>query len=206
MLKKNVPLLVSAIGGVIIVIEYFVKMPVLSTIAKEIQSWTVLISAFLLGIGMTNLLLVNIRALAAKKADILDTVVLVGGMISMFVVTAFNTQFKQAYEWLFYEIYAPLGTAVFSLLMYSMASAGFRAVRAKSLESSVFLFAAVISMLGVAPVGEVISKYIPVTYDWLLTIPNMAAQRGITVGASVGAMAVSLRVLLGIERRHIGME
>jgi hypothetical protein len=76
----------------------------------------------------------------------------------------------------------------------------------KSFESTVFLIGAVVAMLGVAPVGEVISKQIPAFYDWMLKVPNMAAQRGITIAAAVGAMAASLRVLLGIERRYIGME
>ncbi len=205
MTKRVVPLWIATIAGAIIMLDYFVAIPGLSNIAKEIQSWTVLISAFLLGIGMMNLLVVNIRGMR-NKGDTLDAVVLIGAMVVMFVVTLFNKQFDAAYRWLFYEIYAPLGTAVFSLLMYSMASAAFRAITAKSLESTVFLIAAIVSMLGVAPVGEVISRQIPTFYQWLLTVPNMAAQRGITIAAAVGAMAVSLRVLLGIERRYIGME
>lgn len=206
MLTKTLPIWLASIGGIIVVVEYFINVPVLSAISKEIQSWTVLISAFLLGIGMVNLFLVNLRELRNKKTDLLDTLVLLGGCAFMFIITLFDTQFKAVYQWMFYEIYAPLGTAVFSLLMYSMASAAFRAIRLKSLEATVFLIAAVVAMLGVAPVGEVIWKQIPVIYQWLLTVPNMAGQRGITIGAAVGAMAAGLRVLLGIERRYVGSE
>lgn len=205
-MQRQLPIWVAGGVGTLITVEYFLKIPALTALSKEIQSWTVLISAFLLGVGMVNLLMVNIRGIRNKKTDELDAVVLIGAMLAMFIVTVFNKQMPAAYNWLFHEIYAPLGTAVFSLLMYSMASAAFRAIRVRSVESTIFLIAAAAAMLGVAPVGEVISKQIPAFYNWLLKVPNLAGQRGITIGAAVGAMAASLRVILGIERRYIGME
>ncbi len=203
---RKLPVYIATIAGMILMIDYFINIPALTKVASEIQAWTVLISAFLLGIGMVNLLLVNIRGLQTRRTDILDNIVLIGALVVMFVVTLFSDQFDTAYRWLFHEIYAPLGTAVFSLLMYAMASAAYRAIRLKSIESTVFLIAAVTAMLGVAPVGETISPQIPKFYTWMLQVLNMAGQRGIIMGGAIGAMAASLRVLLGIERRHIGLE
>lgn len=36
-----------------------------------------------------------------------------------------------------------------------------------------------------------------------MDIPNAAATRGILIGAALGALAMSLRILLGIERTYL---
>ena len=204
--RRSIPVLVGSLTGFCLLLDYFLNIPLLSSISREIQSWPIIVSAFLLSLGMINLILVNVRAVRNKRADYLDTGVLLFGMIAMFIVTLFDKQLKAWYDFMFYDVYAPTSNAVYSLLMYSTACAAFRGLRAKSLESAIFLLAAAIAMLGVAPVGEVISKQLPVAYNWILTIPNMAGQRGITISAAIGAMSAGLRVLLGIERRAVGAE
>ena len=39
MLKRQVPIAVSIIVGIIVVDEYFFKVPWMSSISKEMQSW-----------------------------------------------------------------------------------------------------------------------------------------------------------------------
>lgn len=204
MLKRQVPIIVSMLVGIIVVGEYFLKLPWLKSISKEIQSWVVLVSAFLIVVGMVNSVQVNGRSFRNKKIGVLDIVLLLGGLVVMFVVTYFDKQFAAAYKFMFTNVYSTLGNAASGLLMYSTASATFRGLRAKSAESAAFLLAAAIGMLGLAPIGAVIWDKLPGIYDWFLKFPNVAGQRGITIGSSIGAMAASLRVLLGIERRFTG--
>lgn len=204
MLKKQIPLLVSILVGIIVVGEYFLNLPLLTGISKEIQSWAVLVSAFLIVVGMVNSIQVNARAFRDKKIGVLDIFVIIGGIVVMFIVTYFNEQFSAAYKFLFDNVYSTLGNAASGILMYSTPSATFRGLRAKSSGSLAFLLAAVIGMLGLAPLGAAIWNKLPTMYEWFLEIPNVAGQRGITVSASIGAMAASLRVLLGIERRFAG--
>jgi hypothetical protein len=64
-------------------------------------------------------------------------------------------------------------------------------------------------MLVRVPMGEAllnqISTLIP---EWLNTYimggANMAVQRGIIIGAALGAASMSLRIILGIERMYMG--
>jgi hypothetical protein len=39
--------------------------------------------------------------------------------------------------------------------------------------------------------------------DWLMSIPQAAASRGISIGLTLGGIAMSLRIILGIERTYM---
>ena len=39
--------------------------------------------------------------------------------------------------------------------------------------------------------------------DWIMDIPQTAAKRGIFIGATLGGIAMSIRIILGIERTYI---
>jgi hypothetical protein len=72
-------------------------------------------------------------------------------------------------------------------------------------EATILLVAALIVMFGRIPFGEMISKWWPLTTEWIMARPNMAAQRGIMIGAGLGAASMALRVIVGIERSYLGL-
>ena len=73
MLKKQIPLLVSILVGIIVVNEYFLNLPLLTGISKEIQSWAVLVSAFLIVVGMVNSIQVNARLSETRRSAFLTS-------------------------------------------------------------------------------------------------------------------------------------
>ena len=46
-------------------------------------------------------------------------------------------------------------------------------------------------------------KLAPQVQEWLMSVPQTAARRGILVGVTLGAIAMSVRIILGIERTYI---
>ena len=122
------------------------------------------------------------------------------------------------FEWVQLNLFNPLQATMFSLLAFYVASAAFRAFRVRNVEAGILLAAAMVVMLGVNPYGIMLfswvpaigglpggSEFLPWVTNWLMEIPNAAAQRGIIIGAALGAAAMSLRVLLGIERSYLGI-
>ena len=107
-----------------------------------------------------------------------------------------------------------LAAAMFSLLAFFVASAAYRAFRARNKEATLLLVAAVIVMIGRVPVGSYLYHLIPwvgsrypnflndIT-SWIMNYPNTAGQRGIMIGAALGAVSMALRMLLGIERSYL---
>jgi len=83
----------------------------------------------------------------------------------------------------------------------------------RNVEATILLGAAMVVMLGRIPAGDSISRTLlgdpgrlGAFTEWLMNNPNAAAQRGIIIGAALGAASLSLRVILGIERSYLGLD
>jgi hypothetical protein len=67
-------------------------------------------------------------------------------------------------------------------------------------------------MLGRVPVGDQIVFFMPEGWQmsdiasWIMNFPNAAGQRAIMIGIALGIVSTSLRIILGIERSHLGGE
>ena len=118
---------------------------------------------------------------------------------------------EAVYSILFSGLFAPLQAATFSLLAFYIASAAYRAFRVRTAEAGLMMAAAFLVMLGQVPFGAWLTSAIPasspwaffrleVLGDWIMKWLNMPAQRGILFGIAVGALAMSLRVWLSLER------
>jgi hypothetical protein len=111
------------------------------------------------------------------------------------------------YTWIFENMYVPLDSTMFSLLCFFIASAAFRAFRARSFEATALLIAGCIVMLGRVPLGEMIGAggiNLSSISDWILTTPSVGAQRGILLGIYMSQVALALRIIFGIERTYMG--
>jgi hypothetical protein len=108
--------------------------------------------------------------------------------------------------WIYDHVFAPCNATMFALLAFFIASAAFRAFRARSLEAGLLLGAAIVVLLARAPIGAQLSGWLPDLAQWILDVPSNGSRRAIMMGAAVAAIATSLRVILGLERSHLGGE
>lgn len=109
---------------------------------------------------------------------------------------------------IFNSVYTPLNSATFSLLAFFIASAAYRAFRAKNLEALILLLSAAIVMLGRVPIGDylfsIFGLKISLISDYIISILNAAAQRAILIAIGIGTIIISLKLLFGVEKSHIG--
>ncbi|HOD42697.1 MAG TPA: hypothetical protein PKL57_19260, partial [Candidatus Wallbacteria bacterium] len=162
-----------------------------------------------------SLVTMNFNKISRKYEDWQYSIVLLlGFFITIFYGLRDGFEGKE-FDFIFNYMYVPMQSTMFSILAFFVASAAFRAFRARSREATLLLTAAVIVMLGRVELGSVIWSYIPVVsryFDvselaqWINTVFTTAGQRAILLGASLGYIAASFKILLGIERSYFGSE
>jgi hypothetical protein len=112
----------------------------------------------------------------------------------------------RVFTWMYENIFRPCDATMFALLAFFIASAAFRAFRARNIEAALLLGAAILVLLGRAPIGRAMSETLPAISDWIVNVPNNGSRRAIMMGAAMGAIATGLRVILGLERSHLGRD
>jgi hypothetical protein len=120
-----------------------------------------------------------------------------------------QTTVKGLYKVLFDGVFTALGSAMFSLLGFYIASAAYRAFRVQSFESLLMMLAALVVMLGQIPFGLKLQQFLaeanivhldlPELRNWLLLVPSAAAFRAIKIGAAVAGLVIAFRMWLSIE-------
>jgi len=203
-LQRRWQTVIIVITAVLMLLENFVKSDFTSFWAKEVRSWGIIIGFFALALGTVNLVSIHGRRISDHKSGAFNSGVLIAGMVVFAGLGIVNGTSDPTLQKLFANILSPMATAMFGTLIFYIVSSAYRAFVARKAESAVILVTAVIVMLGQIPLGRAISPIIPDISQWLQDIPNNAGQRGLVIGAAIGAVANGLRVLLGLERNFGG--
>jgi len=114
--------------------------------------------------------------------------------------------------WLYEYAFKPLTATMFAMLAFYVASAAFRAFRAKNLEATLLLGTAFVILLGQTFAGVYLTSWLPETSPlrienlsvWIMSVFNTAGTRAIMIGIALGIASTSLKVLLGIDRSYLG--
>lgn len=115
--------------------------------------------------------------------------------------------------WSYEYAFKPLTATMFALLAFYVASAAFRAFRAKNLEALLLLSTAFLILLGRTPMGVALTAWLPDSLSLLkvenltafvMSIINTAGNRAIMIGIALGIVSTSLKILLGVDRSYLG--
>ncbi|MEM6961536.1 MAG: hypothetical protein AAF355_04825 [Myxococcota bacterium] len=223
-MRTAIPMAVTFFLGIFMILEFFIPAGSVRTAVSLFQEWGLVLASAAFVLGAINVIQVNIPKIRRREPDWEYKVVLLIAALAMAFVgllggrekhttSVDSTLFelsqaysREAFEFLYLHVFAPANSTMFSLLAFFIASAAFRAFRARNLEASLMLITAVVVMLGVIPVGEWLWSGMPELTDWILNYANNAGRRAILVGAALGGVATGLRVILGLERSHLGGE
>jgi hypothetical protein len=203
-LKRELPIGIAGLMAAIMLVEYFFKVPVLQNLAKDLRDWSVIVSAFALAFAAANLTLLHTRNIAIKRSGWQYSIVMIGCMFLFVILGIFFGRTSPGFVFMWNAGLVPLGSAFYAMLVFQITTASYRAFRARNVDAALLLLAGVLVMLGKAPVGAAMwGGFVPIT-DWIMNVPNLAANRGIMIGAALGTVATGLRIMLGLDRAYLG--
>jgi hypothetical protein len=223
-MKRQIPMLILSLVGTIFVLANF--SPGMTTLNEDNSIYFDIIAVFAFFLGGGNLVRVHIQKIMQKKEEWgFSFVTLIGFVVMLFFgLSKFGNPLGIAgspnepgswFQTMFEYCVAPLSATMYSLLAFFVASASYRAFRAKNTDATILLVASFIILLGRTQLGYMATSWLP---DWLsvaqipnlaifmMTSPNMAGQRAIMIGIALGVAAMSLRLILGIERSYLGSD
>ena len=200
--QSQIPVLLTLLVGLIIFADYYFKIQSISDAAGFFKNAALVIATIAIILGAINIISIHgNRMMKQTKGQWFYSLCLLVSM-SIMVVTGLMPPFAThpIYTWFYDNVMARVGQAVYAVLAFYMASAGFRAFRARSWEATILLISGFIMLLSSAPVGSVILPQITPIGEWFMSVPNMAAQRGLILAIATGAITLGIRVYLGRER------
>lgn len=215
-MRREVPLLITAIVGIVFVIQYFIPHYPFNQLNNWFSDWFSIIAACAIWLGALNLIKISANKVYRKREDWgYSVVIIVCFLIIAIVGFAEGNDFRDIgtrFDWLYQYVYTPLSSTMFALLAFFVASASYRAFRARNLDATLLLLAAFMVMIGRVPVGDAIAMklHLPLAIypseisTWIMNVFNTAGQRAIMIGIALGTVSTSLRVILGIERAYLG--
>jgi hypothetical protein len=215
-LKREIPLLLTGIVGFTFLIQFFVPHWPMQQLSETFSEWYSIISAFAIWLGGLNLMKISLEKVFKKDSDWFFAIVtIISFLLILIVGLAGGRQYLEqgsGFDWLYRNIYTPLSATMFALLAFFVASASYRAFRARNTQATVLLLAAFIVMAGRTPFGDWVTFFLPEGWrisnlsNVVMNYFNVAGQRAIMIGIALGIVSTSLRIILGIERSHLGGE
>jgi len=207
-LKLPISAAITISFGLIVLLAYFIELPVLAILRQILLRWAISISAVALLVGIANLLSVHgQKALTGSKGSFYS-LVLILSMLATIVVAFYFGPTSDWALWIFNNLQIPVETSLMAILSVTLAFAGLRLLRKRlNLFSLIFLGTAIFMLLGSVPLFGVV---IPGLHGQMglrgliAQVPAVAGGRGILIGVALGTIATGLRVLLGAERPYRG--
>ena len=240
LLKRWIPLFILVFVGVLTLTSRFVPHDPIGKLGQEFSQYFDIIASFAILLGGANLLkMQGLKVLNRKKNWPYSVVTIVGFAITVVVGVNFMSYFgglplewqeagffragvhishpDSHFFWIWWYIFTPLSATMYALLAFYVASASYRAFRARTTEATLLLLAGIVLMLGRVPLGQQFTAWLPETgfgsifrlenlSDWIYTYPTTAGQRAILIGIALGVVSTSLRLILGIEKSFLGEE
>jgi hypothetical protein len=104
------------------------------------------------------------------------------------------------YNWLFINVYTPLGATLYPITGFYIFSAAYRAFRARNIDAALMLIAGCFVILSNAPVGEAIWPGFATIGEWFKFTGQIPGMRTFAMVGALGMISYGFRALLGKEK------
>jgi hypothetical protein len=230
MMQRTIPIAILCLSGTIMVAAYFLSFA--QSWGETVTTWFNILAAVAFVLGAGNLIAVNLEKISSQRPGWGYAAITLGSFAFMLVVgllkvgavpdpkhptVAFAGSYESAaspFGWMYEYVMSPLTATMFAMLAFYVASAAFRAFRAKNIESILLLSTAFVVLLAQTAAGMFLTGWIPEDSAWaflrldsiktgIINHVQTAGMRAIMIGIALGIVAMSLRLILGIDRSYL---
>lgn len=198
---ERAPYVLMTVLGIFFVAQFYIPHAAVQKPVSIMLQWKQPLGAAILLVASLSLVWLHIKRVQRRERRwgySMVTLLSMGAMVLLGIM--YGVQEGSPFSVLFKNIVTPIESTMFSLLAFFVASAAFRAFRARTLNATILLLSAFIVMLALVPGIE---NRIPIIGDiasFILKYPNTAAKRAVLIGVSFGIISVALKTILGIDK------
>lgn len=206
-LRRHIPLLITFVTGIIMILAYYVSSDVTlfyKTLPDTLVAWRAVLGTIVF-IGTINLLRVHGRNVSKRRPGQWYYSAWLVILIVVYAVLGLALgPTSKSYRWLIDNVTVPITSTMYASLCFYMAAGAYRVLRARSWETLFLLLTAFLVIMGNTPL---IAAKAPVFFDtrqWIFKVIVVGSYRAIRIGVGLGAVAVGLKTVFGLETAYLG--
>jgi hypothetical protein len=206
--RIEIPIAITVLCTLLQIVPFYIEIEPLEAFSDTFRSWMILVATCALFLGAASLSLLHTKKIQRRTTGWQFSVLTLVSMVLIMVTGLPIPEIglgvdNQVFDFLFTNILTPLGATMYSIIAFFITSAAYRSFRARNLEATVVLVSGILMICYNAPLMTSLWQgFIPIG-DWIFSVPNMATMRAVIIGSALGAIALAMRVLLGIERGYL---
>ena len=201
-MKRNIPLAICLTMGIAMMVQFFVPHPASVAFYDLTTKWVRIVAAFALVLGTGSLVMYHFDKIQRRRQGWYYSIVtLIAAAATSVIGLGWGVKpGSPLQDIVFSNLLVPLNASMFAILAFYMASAAYRAFRARTREAALLLVAAFVVMLGMVPIGSHVPFFwFMVVVDVALLVVGFASRsKALVIGA--GALVVGLLVWLGFSQ------
>jgi len=202
--RKEIPMLITVLAGLVLIFYQFFHFGQVLDLKSIIDRWAQISFGFAVLVGAINLTRIHATHIKRRRENWIFSVILLIALWGYTLLGLWETTEGPNFSWIYDAIVAPLGATMYGSIAFFITTAAYRAFRIRTKEAAVLMLVAIIVALGKAPIGDALIDGWGQVARWIVDVPSSGAFRGIKLGAFLGALATAMRILLGLERAHLG--
>jgi hypothetical protein len=200
-MKRSIPLAICLIMGITMMIQFFIPHPASVAFYDLTTKWIRIVGAFALVLGTGSLIMYHLDKIQRHRTGWYYSIVtLIAAAATSVIGLGWGVKpGSPLQDIIFSNLLVPLNASMFAILAFYMASAAYRAFRARTKEAALLLVAAFVVMLGMVPIGA------NVPFFWFLVVMAVAllvagvVTRSKALLFGTGALVVGLLAWMGFS-------
>jgi hypothetical protein len=198
--------MIAVVSGLVVLLSYFISLPVLLNLRALLLDWATILIAVALVVGVLNLIRAHWAKFRTRQPSFgYSLVLLISLVVTVAVILGLGGPASPASLWIYDYLLLPVETSLMALLAVILIFAiGRMFYRRTNLFTIIFAGTVLFLVISLFLANGMFIPGLSEFRNWFLHSWAVAGARGILLGVVLGTIATGLRVLMGSDRPYGG--